>query len=375
MNEKLQNPFLAHGYVSPEYFCDREKETKELENLLQNGWNVTLISPRRMGKTGLIKNTFYHLREADKSNSYIYVDIFGSKDMHGFVEKLSEAVFDAMLSKGENFLKRATQVLSSCRPVISMDSLTGSPSVSVSIEPSSTETTLKSVLGFLKDSEKQVFIAIDEFQEITYYPEKGLEADLRSFIQFMPNTHFVFSGSKRHLMMDMFMSPKRPFYQSTRLMDLKAIAEKNYYQFALKFFKEDGCSLTENVFHKLYSRFNGHTWYIQVILKILYSWHKHDISVEDVRNAIKEQVVSSTAYYENIMNLIADKQYEVLKAVAKEHIVKEPTNGKFIHDYQLKSASSVTSAIKALVEKELLYRTDDGYIVYDRFFSLWLAER
>lgn len=375
MKDKLQNPFLAQGYISPEYFCDRKEETKELSTLMSNGWNVTLISPRRMGKTGLIQNTFYLLRQSDKNNYYIYLDIFGTRNLQGFVERLSEAIFDEMLSRGEKFLKRAMQVLTSCRPVISVDSLTGSPSVSVSIEPTNVEVSLKSVLNFIKNSDKQVYLAIDEFQEITYYPEENLEADLRSYIQFMPNTHFIFSGSKRHLMMDMFMSPKRPFYQSTRLMDLKPINEGAYYEFAKNFFHQDGLELSEDVFHNLYTKFNGHTWYLQVILKTLYSWHKDVKDNDDIRKAIVEQVSSSNTYFESVINLIADKQYEVLKAIAKEGIVKEPTNGKFIHKYQLKSASSVTSAIKALVEKELVYRTEKGYIVYDRFFGLWLREK
>lgn len=375
MKDKLPNPFLAQGYVSPTYFCDRVEETSELSSLLQNGWNTTLISPRRMGKTGLIKNTFYHLKETDKESSYIYIDIFGTRDLRGFVQKFSESVFDEMLSRGEKFLKRAAQVLTACRPVVSMDSLTGSPSVSVTIEPTNVEVTLKSVLNFLKNSNRQVFIAIDEFQEITYYPEKWLEAELRSFVQFMPNTHFIFSGSKRHIMVDMFLSPKRPFYQSTRLIDLKPIKEDAYYEFAISFFKDAGYSFPKDVFHSLYSKFNGHTWYIQVILKILYSWHKDITSADDVSDAIRDQVNSSNSYFESVSALIADKQYEVLKAIAKEGIVREPTNGKFIHEHQLKSASSVMSAIKALVDKELVYRTDEGYIIYDRFFGLWLAER
>ena len=328
-----------------------------------------------MGKTGLIKNVFYHMRQKDKQPAYIYLDIFGTKNLHDFVEKLSEAVLSEVMSKGEKFFKHALQVLGSLRPVVGMDSLTGDPSVSVSLDPTIAEPTLKSVLGYMKDCGREVFIAIDEFQEITEYPESGLEAELRSYIQFMPNTHFVFSGSKRHLMMDMFLSPKRPFYQSTRLMDLKAISEDAYYDFAENFFTKKGGGLSKDIFHELYSAFDGHTWYLQAVLKTMYGEFTNIDDKDMLASAIKEQVESNAPYFENVVNLIPDKQYEVLKAVAKEKIVKEPTNGKFIAKYHLKSASSIGSAIKSLLEKELLYRTADGYIVYDRFFSLWLAER
>lgn len=375
MAETIHNPFLTQGYVSPEYFCDRQEETEELTKLLLNGWNVTLVAPRRMGKTGLIHNVFYQMRHKSKQPAYIYFDIFGTKNLHDFVEKLSEAILTEVISKGESLFKKALSVLSSLRPVVGVDQLSGTPTVSVSLDPTVAEPTLKSAFGYLKDCGREVFIAIDEFQEITEYPETGLEAELRSYIQFLPNVHFIFSGSKRHLMMEMFMSPKRPFYQSTRIMDLKAIDEKPYYAFAEGFFKRKGGSLSKDIFHSLYTQFDGHTWYLQAVLKNLYGEQTTVDDASELASAIKEQVDSNAPYFENVINLIPDKQYEVLRAVAKERVVAEPTNGKFISQYRLKSASSVASAIRSLTDKELLYHTAIGYIVYDRFFSLWLAER
>lgn len=375
MAETIRNPFLTQGYVSPEYFCDRQKETEELTKLLPNGWNVTLVAPRRMGKTGLIHNVFYQMRHESKQPAYIYIDIFGTKNLHDFVEKLSEAILTEVISKGESLFRKALSVLSSIRPVVGVDQLSGTPTVSVSLDPTVAEPTLKSALGYLKDCGREVFVAIDEFQEITEYPETGLEAELRSYIQFLHNVHFIFSGSKRHLMMEMFMSPKRPFYQSTRIMDLKAIDEEAYYDFAEGFFKKKGGSLSKEIFHSLYTQFYGHTWYLQAVLKNLYGERTTVDSAIVLASAIKEQVDSNAPYFENVINLIPDKQYEVLRAVAKERVVAEPTNGKFISQYHLKSASSVASAIRSLTDKELLYHTAGGYIVYDRFFSIWLAER
>ena len=85
-NQKLRNPFIYQGYVSPEYFCDRTEETEELIANLQNGRNTVLISPRRIGKTGLIKNAFYHILEQEKDAKCLYVDIFATKNQHDFVQ-------------------------------------------------------------------------------------------------------------------------------------------------------------------------------------------------------------------------------------------------------------------------------------------------
>ena len=90
--KKLSNPFLVYGYESPEYFCDREAETTQLISDLRNGWNITLFSPRRMGKTGLIKNAFYRLQYEAKDTVCVYVDIFGTNDLSDFVQAFGTAL-------------------------------------------------------------------------------------------------------------------------------------------------------------------------------------------------------------------------------------------------------------------------------------------
>ena len=217
---KLRNPFVYQGYVSPVYFCDRTEETAELIANLQNGRNTVLISPRRIGKTGLIKNAFYRILEQEKDVKCLYIDIFATKNQHDFVQLLGTAIAQEILSKERRAMKRLLEFFGSWRPVFSTDPMTGQPTVSVSIQPSLTEVTLKTVIDYLKQSKREVYIAIDEFQQITNYPEPGIEALLRSYVQFAPNVHFVFSGSKRHLMSQIFYSPERPFYQSTVSMGL-----------------------------------------------------------------------------------------------------------------------------------------------------------
>lgn len=209
--KKFSNPFLVYGYESPEYFCDREAETAQLIADLSNGWNITLFSPRRMGKTGLIKNAFYRLQHEAKDTVCIYVDIFGTNDLSDFVQTFGTAILNAMLSKGEKALRRAMQFFAAWRPVVSMDPMTGEPSVSVTLESRDSTVDLKQIFDLMKDSGKQIYVAIDEFQQIMSYPEKGVEAQLRSYIQFLHNAHFIFSGSKRHLMADIFFRPIVPF--------------------------------------------------------------------------------------------------------------------------------------------------------------------
>lgn len=371
-NRTLTNPFIYQGYESPKYFCDREVETKTLLSHLKNGRNVTLISPRRIGKTGLIKNTFYHLKEQEKDATCLYIDIFATKNLHDFVELLGVMVINEIVRKNASFIEKTISFFSALRPVLSMDPLTGEPSVSITVEPSKEDITIQSIFNYLNDSEQEVYIAIDEFQQIAEYPEKGTEALLRSYIQFAQHVHFIFSGSKFHLMAEIFGSPKHPFYQSTEMMGLKPLDSDVYYDFCLQFFKEKGGNIEKEIFEYLYNMFEGHTWYIQCIMNRLYEANTNVESTEQVNAAILSILAGREPQFESLSQFFTDNQFSLLKAIAKEGIVAQPTAGRFIKSHNLSGASSTKAALKVLEDKELVYRKPEGYIIYDRFMDLWL---
>lgn len=371
-NRTLTNPFIYQGYESPKYFCDREVETKTLLSHLKNGRNVTLISPRRIGKTGLIKNTFYHLKEQEKDATCLYLDIFVTKNLHDFVELLGVMVINEIVRKNASFIEKTISFFSALRPVLSMDPLTGEPSVSITVEPSKEDITIQSIFNYLNDSEKEVYIAIDEFQQIAEYPEKGTEALLRSYIQFAQHVHFIFSGSKFHLMAEIFGSPKHPFYQSTEMMGLKPLDSDVYYDFCLQFFKEKGGNIEKDIFEYLYNMFEGHTWYIQCIMNRLYEANTNVESIDQVNAAILSILAGREPQFESLSQFLTNNQFSLLKAIAKEGIVAQPTAGRFIKSHNLSGASSTKAALKVLEDKELVYRKPEGYIIYDRFMDLWL---
>lgn len=371
-NRTLTNPFIYQGYESPKYFCDREVETKTLLAHLKNGRNVTLISPRRIGKTGLIKNTFYHLKEQEKDATCLYIDIFATKNLHDFVELLGVMVINEIVRKNASFIEKTISFFSALRPVLSIDPLTGEPSVSITVEPSKEDITIQSIFNYLNDSEQEVYIAIDEFQQIAEYPEKGTEALLRSYIQFAQHVHFIFSGSKFHLMAEIFGSPKHPFYQSTEMMGLKPLDSDVYFDFCLQFFKEKGGNIEKDIFEYLYNMFEGHTWYIQCIMNRLYEANTNVESIEQVNAAILSILAGREPQFESLSQFFTGNQFSLLKAIAKEGIVAQPTAGRFIKSHNLSGASSTKAALKVLEDKELVYRKPEGYIIYDRFMDLWL---
>jgi len=372
MKKNIVNPFICQGYESPEYFCDRIEETENMTSTFYNGRNITLISPRRLGKTGLIWNTFHHIKSENKDAICIYIDIFPSKSQSEFVRMLGTAVLNETLSKSKMLGKKMLEMLGSLRPVLGVDALTGMPNVTLNVDPTQSEMTIRNIFAYLNKIQREVFIAIDEFQQINEYPESGTEAMLRSYIQFSHNIHFVFSGSKKHIMSEMFTSPQRPFYQSTDILNLAPLNEETYYQFANNFFETNKGGLDREVFRELYDTYDGYTWYVQSVLNRLYEKFKTVSSSAQLRETILNVVESKKPQYESLVMFLTDNQFSLLRAVAKERVAEQPMGKEFIKKHGLSGSSSVKTALDVLCEKELLYRMPEGYIVYDRFMNQWL---
>lgn len=369
---RLRNPFVNQGYVSPDYFCDRKAETELMLNHFNNGRNITLISPRRIGKTGLIKHVFYLIERQNRNAICLYIDIFSTKNLQDFTEMFGAAVISALAKKEKSFMQKAAALLGSLRPVFSSDPFTGMPKMSITVDPSRSQLTIKQIFDLLDGSRRDIYIAIDEFQQIANYPEGGTEALLRSHIQFASGVHFIFAGSRFHLMTEMFGSPQRPFFQSTEMMGLDPLDREVYYQFANHFFEYKRGSFDQGAFNHLYDCFEGHTWYVQSVLNRLYENCLHVKSVDDVNREIVRLVDTKSPQYEGLAQFLSSNQFNLLKAIASDGIVDKPTGGKFIRHHNLASASVVQSSLRGLLEKEIVYRSPRGYIIYDRFMSIWL---
>ncbi|MBQ4161965.1 MAG: ATP-binding protein [Parabacteroides sp.] len=368
---KPNNPFLISGYHSPDYFCDRERETAAILEALHNGRNLTLIAPRRMGKTGLIRHAFFHLKEQHPDIVTLYMDIYSTQSLGDFVRLFAYTVLGKLDSVPQKALNRIGTFIRSCRPVFTFDELTGIPKVTIDLSPSEEERTLKEIFDYLGSSEKRCYIAIDEFQQITEYPEKGVEALLRSYIQFLPNVNFIFAGSKQHVKQEMFTSSKKPFYQSTQLLAIDKIERKEYAAFAMEHFSKQHTQLPQEIFEAIYAKFDGHTWYVQNLLNRLYGYNQ-DVDLELVTYAT-EQIIAEQSYsYAGLLKAYSAGNVRLLKAIACEGCVKEVLSGEFISKHKLRAASSVSSSLKKLVDHELVYQTTDGYIIYDRFMGEWL---
>ena len=359
---------MTIGYDGPETFCDRVRETEEMLSAVQNGRNVTLIAPRRYGKTGLI----HHLMQAlPDEYDKVYLDIYATRDLSDFVKEFAHAVVSSLETTSERILSALGQFFGSLRPTMTPQS-DGSVKWSFDLAPSMVKTSLEETFAYLKKRERPIVIAIDEFQQVRNYPEYSVEALLRSYIQFLPNVRFIFAGSQLHLMSDMFVSPRGPFYNSTDILSLDVIDRDAYRDFVARFFQKAGKGFSNDAFDALYARFDGITWYVQSVLNRVWNAADGFTSADDVDEAVHALVENRRLVFLDLLRSQSGARQSVLRAVAADGIVAAPTGKGFLERHSLGAASTVASVVEALVEKELLYRTENGYVVYDRLFGEWL---
>ena len=375
----MKNPFVIGHYESAEYFCDRVEETAVLKKHIANGRHVTLISPRRLGKTGLIEHLF---SDEDIKNAYhtFFIDIYATTSLAEFVAMLGKEIFNKLKPMKTQWSERFLQAVTSLRPGMKIDAMTGDLSFDIGMgEITSPQTTLDEIFAYLEQADRHCIVAIDEFQQITQYDEKNVEALLRTKIQHSKNVTFIYTGSKRHMMAQMFASAAKPFYQSAIGMSLQPIPHDVYCDFACSKFQQYGKVLNRDVADIIYEQYDGCTWYMQMMMNELFSLTPSGATcnADSITVAHKNVILSQTDFYLEMMVNLATKQKQLLMAIAKENSLKGGyasglTSSAFVKKYSLPSASSVQSALKGLIEKEIVTAKDGSYRIYDYFFTEWL---
>ena len=367
------NPFVTNGYAGAEYFCDRVKETEDIVRFLTNGNNIALISPRRYGKTDLVRHCFEQKEIRDHYYTFI-IDIYSTKSLSEMVNKMGRTILEVLKPKGKRHWESFLNVVHSLRTGITYDA-TGQPTWNVSVgDIVNPNNTLDEIFHYLQQADKHCFVAIDEFQQILKYSDTNVEAALRTYVQYCSNANFVFMGSQRHLMGTMFVSPNRPFYQSVTVMGLNLIPLEKYWDFCKMHFEKAGKCIDMEVVAQLYERFEGVTFYLQKVMNVLFMRTSEGghCSIDKLQPSIDYIIDFTQLTYEDLMYQLPEKQSLVLKAIAEAGKAKQITSGKFAKRYGFVSPSAVKSAVNALLDKDLVTQNRDVYQVYDKFLELWL---
>ena len=368
------NPFLINNYISPKYFCNREYETKTLIKNIENQSNTTFFAQRRIGKTALIQHVFYKLKT--KKVSAIYIDILATRELKDFANQLAGAIYKAFPLE-HNIGKRFWNNIKLLRPVVSINELTGAPQLSLDVSHADqVEKSIPQLLHFLDNQNIPIVIAIDEFQQILSYPEDNVEALLRTVIQTLKNIRFVFLGSDRDMMTEIFNNTKRPFYASTSNLYIDRIDKQDYANFIKKTFENDKIEIDDAVVAVILKLTHSHTYFTQKLCNEIYGEHPKQVEEENVMEALNQILKSQEPIYFQYRNMLTSNQWKILKAIAVEEIVKKPYAKDFIKKHKLGTSSMVKRTLDALVKKNLIYhdimQEEPHYEVQDKFLMRWL---
>jgi hypothetical protein len=260
---------------------------------------------------------------------------------------------------------------------VSYNELTGIPQISFSLQnESEKQATLGEILEILENQKYPNYIAIDEFQQISRYPESNTEQILRSYFQHLKKSWFIYSGSQRHLLTPMFSDPAGAFYQSGGFLSLGKLDRVEYKGFILDLFARNNKVISEEAIDYILEWTQVYTFYTQYLCNKVYSKVKRKVTMELVRECILEIFSERETVYYNYRNLLTHAQFQLLEAVGKDGTVVEPYSQEFIQRHRLSSVSTVRKNLKALLDKEMIYEITgsekSSYQVYDVFLQRWL---
>lgn len=381
MAKESDTPFPVNAYPGPERFCDREEETDAIVSALRNGRHVMIYSPRRYGKTGLIHHAFNRLAKV-RGARVIFADTYAARNAHEFNTTLLNAVHKALNPTPKQFLRNAIAWLSSLRPVVHMDDLTGQPSIALEQGTAKQEAaTTREIFRVLNEQDRTIFLAIDEFQQIAEFKGLRMDAVLRTELQASPKVHCIFSGSQRHLLLDLFLEAKNPFFASADHLELERMPRKVYASFAVAQMKKHGRTLALEDALYCYDICRGHTYYVQVMYNRLFSTPgplDRSVVVRILQSIIRGQ----DAIIATLRSALTRHQWDLFAAIAREGEVEEPTSGAFIKKHDLSSSATVVHALRALQDRELVYITGHNeetgkpvFAPYNPFLAAWFKYR
>jgi AAA+ ATPase superfamily predicted ATPase len=359
------NPFSIKSYQGPEYFFDREQETRKLLDAIQNERNITLFSHRRLGKTMLIQHVFTQLDI--KKFQPVYIDLFATRNLIHFTQKLTETLSELKIIKESKLYK----ILGSLGVSMTFDPLTGNPKLNFGlVDRTSINKSLPELFKNIKENKKHVVIALDECQELGNYEEDYAEASIRTLMQEFPDITYIFSGSRKSLMQEMFTNANRPFFQSTQMFELHEIERDIYATNIFDVLVKQHKDFDKEVIYRILDETYCHTGFTQFFLSRVYSESKTKIDTflyEQVWSDILEENKSLAREQEFLLPAL---QWKTLIAIAREEFVTSPYSFEFIRKYDLSSPSSTMRAIKALIDKGLIIDSGDrGLRVYNIFIQ------
>lgn len=369
----MKSPFQYGTLVDRESFVNRVEERKQLKELLGSGINVMLISPRRWGKSSLVKVAMDELVAEDKHIRVCYIDAFSIKTEAEFYRTFAREVITCAASSLEKRLEDVKQFLKALSPSITLKS-DASDTMSFDLKFELQE---RDVMEILDLPEKiasakgiRLIVCIDEFQQLASLPDyKSMEGKMRSVWQRQQQVSYCFYGSKRHMMLDIFNNSSNPFYRFGQVLFLQKIKKEEWIPFIVNAFGRTGKEISEAQAGRLCDVVKCHSWYLQQLCYFIWSGTSGKVTDNTIELRIRQLIDTNMPMFMNDTENLTAAQTAMLRAV---------TDGEYrfnsilvMRKYELGSAQTITRNKRILTEKDFLEKEGDRYVFSDPVFELW----
>ncbi len=375
------NPFQFGRLSAQDRFTDRDDERKELKKLISSGTHVWLFSPRRYGKTSLIKQVFKELKNQTQIKSF-YMDIFDAKTEADLAEQIARHATQELATKSEKALLLAKELFSWLGPKLTLGE-DGRPEIFFGVKKEQSEDySLEKILGpihsYAEKKQIKLAIAIDEFQQIAQFEDsEKVEARIRKIIQEPGPVSYLFSGSEQHLMKEIFTFKKRPLYHQAMAFPLGLIGSKDLVSWLLLLTKKAGFPFSASLAQQIVETAACHPYHTEKLAYFCFenqhSRAEYDSDAEFVCAVIENVLEREESVYRNYLSLLSAGQRDVLIACAS-FTGKIPSND-MVREYRLSSRTYLDKTLRLLSQKGLVDQVDESYRVLDIFFKQWLIKK
>ena len=374
------NPFEYGGIVSSSSFCNRKNELKELRRFVENSGKLFMYGERRIGKSSLL----YHLIDNLSEDKFIvsYIDVWRCTDTSDFIRECAKAIGSTNSLSPKGLLQRAKNLFTGLTPALTVDDY-GKPQLTFSTVHRKNETPLLSEVlsapGRIAESSpnQQVLVVFDEFQEIRNFNDDRIERVLRSEVQKHHNVAYIFCGSRKHMLIEMFLKGGSPLYRSAAHYPIDCIALEHWIPFIKERFLLKGISLKNSVIEDIFELTEGHPYYTQVICDILWDSCEsgNEPDADKFSEALRTVLDRESAGYNAVWESLPSNPRKMLIAAAFEEPLLHPFSGEIVSRYNLANPSSARNGLEYLITHDLIEQSNNTYCISDRFIALWLRRR
>lgn len=370
---------FVYGVAVSDYnFIGRERETKRLLDNFKGGINVILMSPRRLGKTSLVKHVCNKLD--DKDIITVYLDIFGCKSEYDFYNKLATEVLKQTASKHELWFEEAKEFLYRLTPKISFSPEPNSDfSISLGITPKThtPEEVLQMTETIAIKRKKRIVICIDEFQQIGEMSNsKQIQARLRTVWQHQKHVSYCLFGSKHHLMSTIFLHRSMPFFQFGDTISLNKIATEDWVEYIVSHFADGKRTISRELAEEICKFTENYSAYVQQLAWLVFTLKEEGETVteNDVRQAENDLLATNNILFMQMIEPLSEFQLNFLRAIASG-IKKDFGLSEVREEYNLGSYSNITRLKTALLERDLIEKQNTELVITDPIFAKWLKRK